>query len=86
VTNPDGETGSLPGVVTFTIEDNRLTRVSCGASTSVAVSPASVVNGAFSASGADGLRLSGRVVAPGQSSGDMEIPSCGAVAWFGEKR
>jgi hypothetical protein len=112
VTNPDGETGSLPGgftyaspdaldfngtwdgyrvnteeiIVTFTIESNFLTRASCGASTSVAVSPAAVVNGAFSASGADGLRLSGRIVSPGQSSGEMQIPSCGATAWSAFKR
>jgi hypothetical protein len=73
-------------VFRFTIRGNALASVTCGTSAPIALTPAPiVVNGGFSFSGADGASMSGRLVAPSQASGEINVPVCGAISWFASR-
>jgi uncharacterized protein (TIGR03437 family) len=73
-------------VFRFTIRDNALASVTCRTSAPIALTPAPVVaNGAFSFSGADGASMSGRLVAPSQAIGEINVPVCGAISWFASR-
>jgi len=74
-------------VFRFTIRDNALVSVTCRTSASIALTPAPVVaDGGFSFSGADGASMSGRLVAPSQAIGEINVPVCGAISWFASRR
>jgi IPT/TIG domain len=73
---------------TFAIRNNQLTGFSCVPTITVVVSPpASVINGAFSFSGAEGL-ITGRILTPTSSRGTLRVDPClaGLVAWNARKR
>jgi hypothetical protein len=73
-------------VFRFTIRDNALVSVTCRTSAPIAVTPPPVVaNGGFSFSGADGASMSGRLVAPAQAIGEINMPVCGAISWFASR-
>jgi len=71
----------------FTIENNLLTSASCGASEVFTFMPPPVMSGgAFSASRADGVSISGRIVAPFVTNGTVNIPGCPVTPWVAEKK
>ena len=73
-------------VFRFTIRDNALASVSCRDAAPISLTPAPVVaNGGFSFSGADGASMSGRLVAPSQAIGEINMPVCGAISWFASR-
>ena len=73
-------------VFRFTIRDNALASVTCRTSAPIALTPAPVVaNGGFSFSGADGTSMSGRLVAPSQAIGEINVPVCGAISWYADR-
>lgn len=70
--------------ILFTIEDNRLTSVSCDALTLTLSPPPLVSNGAFSYARPDGVAVSGRIVSATDAVGTLNLASCAAtvfVAW-----
>lgn len=78
-----GAEGDVP--FRFTIRNNVLVNVSCGGSGTLTVSPpASISNGEFSFLGADGLALSGRIVAASAAVGMINMAPC-ATHWWAEK-
>jgi uncharacterized protein (TIGR03437 family) len=73
-------------VFRFTIRDNALASVTCRTAAPIAPTPAPVVgSGGFSFSGADGTSMSGRLVAPSQAIGEINMPVCGAISWFASR-
>jgi hypothetical protein len=73
-------------VFRFTIRNNALVSVTCRTSAPIALTPTpDVANGAFSFSRADGASISGRLVAPSQAIGDINLPVCGAISWYAER-
>jgi len=73
-------------VFRFTIRDNALASLTCRTAAPIALTPAPVVtNGGFSFSGANGARMSGRLVAPSQAIGEINVPVCGAISWYAER-
>jgi len=73
-------------VFRFTIRDNTLASVTCGTYPPIALTPAPVVaNGRFSFSGAGGASMSGRLVAPSQAMGEINVPVCGAISWYADR-
>jgi hypothetical protein len=73
-------------VFRFTIRDSALASVTCRASAPIALTPApTVANGGFSFSGPDGISISGRLVAPSQAVGEINMPVCGAISWFASR-
>lgn len=80
----DGDT-DVP--VRFTIRNNALTRISCGSSPILTLSPAApVINGGFSFSGDDGVAVSGRFVSPSAASGTINLNPCTTGSWFAQRR
>ena len=70
----------------FTIRDNALASVTCRTSAPITLTPSPVVaNGGFSFSRADGASMSGRLVAPSQAIGQINLPVCGAISWFASR-
>lgn len=76
----------LDTVMRFTVENNVLTRVSCGPSGTFSFSPAPAVgNGEFSFFGGDGVGASGRIVAGSDAIGSINIPPCTNTVWRATK-
>lgn len=72
--------------ILFTIEDNRLTSVSCDTYATLTFSdPPPVSNGEFSYTRADGVAVSGRIVSAYSAVGTIELPPCTATV-FGVTR
>lgn len=70
----------------FTIQNSRLTAVSCGTSETVSVSPAPPVNnGEFSFS-RDGVAIAGRLVAPRDAIGTINLARCPNTEWSARKQ
>lgn len=86
--NWEGGAGSEQTIpLRFTIRNNLLIDISCGASGPVAVStPPVVANGQFSFSGENGTALSGRILAPSFARGTVNIPPCTATSWSAAKQ
>jgi IPT/TIG domain len=79
-----GEHDGTP--IRFTIEKDRLTRVGCGTSATVTLSPTvPVTNGEFSFSRDDGIAVSGRIVSGSAATGTINIAPCTAARWFAER-
>jgi hypothetical protein len=69
----------------FTVENNALVSVSCGASGLVVLStPASLSAGAFSFA-ANGASMTGRLVAPDDAQGMITLPPCVAYPWYARR-
>jgi hypothetical protein len=69
----------------FTILNNALVSLTCGSSTPVVFSPQpAVVNGEFSFTGTIGS-VSGRILAPRDAIGAINVPGCVAAAWYASK-
>ena len=77
---PDYETD-----MAFTIRDNALISVSCGATVVNLGAPLAVVNGEFSFRDADGIAVTGRLVSPLRAIGTIKAPAC-ADRWWADKR
>ncbi len=74
--DPNGEWNGQTGQVIFrfTVENNRLTTVSCGTSGTVSFSPAPLVsNGEFAFSREDGVAIAGRMVTAGYAIGTINL-------------
>jgi hypothetical protein len=73
----------------FTIRNDVLVSVSCGASVVSMLSPSpAVVNGEFSFRGDDGFVVSGTLVSPRQAVGTISVaavPDCTATRWWADK-
>jgi hypothetical protein len=70
----------------FTIRNNLLVSFSCGTSEpSTFASPHVVRGGEFSFIGDDGVAISGRLVSPVNAVGTINMPSCPAARWWGDK-
>ena len=70
----------------FTIQNDRVSSVSCGTSDVVTFSPPlSIRNGEFSFVGTDGVSMSGQILAASMASGKISLPSCSG-GWFATKR
>ena len=74
------------GLIVFTIRDNLLLSVSCGADVMLTLSPPRpVTNGEFSFV-SDGVEFSGRIVAASDATGTIKLGSCESAAWRGRKQ
>ena len=72
--------------MSFVVENNALTRVSCGASLVwTFATPVPVMRGEFYVIGEDGLRIAGQIVSPTSAVGDINIAPC-ATLWWADKR
>ena len=83
--DPNGEWNGQTGQVTFrfTVENNRLTTVSCGTSATVSFSPAPLVsNGEFAFSREDGVAIAGRMVSAGYAIGTINLAPCTNSDWY----
>jgi hypothetical protein len=80
-------TGEVDFRFLFTIQNNRLTAVSCDTSGTVSFSPApSVSNGEFALSRADGVAIAGRLVSPRLAIGTINLAPCANFGWFARKQ
>jgi hypothetical protein len=71
----------------FTIQNSRLTEVSCHTSGPVSFSPAPTVsNGEFASSRADGVAIAGRLVSPRDAIGTLNLAPCTNSAWSARKQ
>jgi hypothetical protein len=71
----------------FTIRNNELVGVACGNSAAVTFSPPPLVhNGEVSVVNADGLAISGTLVAPLNSEGTINVPGCLSARWWADKK
>jgi len=70
----------------FSIRNNVLVSVSCGASGPVTLSaPLSIRNGEFSFRSEDGLVIAGTLVSPVSAVGTIDVPACPAAPWWADK-
>lgn len=70
----------------FTIRDDVLVSLSCGATSLVtAPLPLKMAGGGFSFSGANGLAISGMLLSQSTSSGSVNAPECGDGRWWANK-
>ena len=70
----------------FTVRNNVMVSVSCGAFTSgTLAAQLSVQNGEFSFLGEDGFRISATLVSPVNASGTINAPACPAARWWADK-
>jgi hypothetical protein len=70
----------------FTIENNRLTNLTCGGMTLAFSSPPSVMDGAFSHAGDDDVMITGRIVADTSAVGTVNTGGCPATRWTAARR
>jgi hypothetical protein len=71
----------------FTIQNGLLTRISCGTSGTLTLSPPpEVAHGEFSFLGDDGASISGRIIAPNWALGTISIAPCPAFPWFAKRQ
>ena len=68
----------------YTVENNRLTSVSCGGSALKFSSSASVANGEFSIVDG-GIEMSGRIVSATNAVGAINLEPCAAGRWWSER-
>jgi hypothetical protein len=68
----------------FSIQGNRLVTLSCGTPVTMPVT-ISVRDGRFSFTGADGLTMTGNMVAATAAVGQVAAPDCGDGLWRAEK-
>lgn len=70
----------------FTIRNDVLVSVSCGASGSLTLTPApSVRDGEFSFLGDDGVAISGTLVSPVNAVGTINVSACPSARWWADK-
>jgi hypothetical protein len=69
----------------FTIQDNRVTSVTCGGANLTAAPLPAVSAGAFGLSG-DGVTMTGRIVSAGGAVGTINSPACPATQWAATKQ
>lgn len=87
--NGEWEGGAQTGHVLFrfTIQNSRLTTVSCDTSGTVSFSPAPPVsNGEFAFSREDGVAITGRLVSPRDAIGTIHLAPCTNSDWFARKQ
>jgi len=87
--NGEWEGGAQTGHVLFrfTIQNSRLTAVSCDSSGTVSFSPApSVRNGGFAFSREDGVAIAGRLVSARDAIGTINLAPCTNADWFARKQ
>jgi IPT/TIG domain-containing protein len=78
---PDFETD-----MRFTIQNNRLVSVACGAEASQPMAvPLEIKNGSFSQAGDNGFNLSGTIVSAQTSFGQVNAPGCANARWWADK-
>ena len=70
----------------FTIENNRLTNITCGGATLTFVSPPSVSEGAFSHAGDGDVVITGRIVSEAGALGTINTGACPATRWTALKQ
>ncbi len=71
--------------IRFTIQNGRLTSVTCGGSSVPALSPPPVSNGEFAFVG-DGIVMSGRIVSAVTALGTIDTDGCPATRWAAARR
>ena len=70
----------------FTVRNDTLTDISCGASGILTLSPPLPISqGAFSFDGPDGANISGRIVSPNSAVGNINMSPCFGFPWFAER-
>jgi hypothetical protein len=79
-----GTEGYAP--IRFTIQNNLLTSVSCGATTSTPSPPVPLHNGEFSYSNDDGVAVSGRIVSASFARGSVRMGPCAQQDWYAERQ
>lgn len=86
--NGEWEGGAYYGHVDFrfTVQNGRLTAISCDTSGTVNLSPAPAVNnGEFAYSGEHGVAIAGRQVSPAFAIGTVSLGPCINADWFARK-
>jgi hypothetical protein len=78
-----GFAGNL--AVVWTIRDNVVVSVSCGASILTLDPPPVVANGEFSFTGSGGVSITGQILSPDWASGTINMGSCVGRLWFRRK-
>lgn len=69
----------------FVIENDRLTRLTCGSSLTVAfAAPPVVIHGEFSGQGEGGVKVLGRIVSATNAEGEISVAGC-APRWWADK-
>ena len=72
--------------MSFVVENNALTRVSCGASPQwTFATPVPVVRGEFNLTREDGLSISGQIVSATNAIGNISVAPC-ATNWWADKQ
>jgi IPT/TIG domain len=72
--------------MSFTVENNRLTSVSCGGSAPMQFSSSpSLANGEFSIVVSGGIEMSARIVSAASAVGTITLGPCAAGRWWGER-
>jgi hypothetical protein len=69
----------------FTIENNKLTNLTCGGTTLAFSSSPSVTDGAFFYAG-DDVMITGRIVADASAVGTINTGGCPATRWTAARR
>jgi hypothetical protein len=70
----------------FTIENNKLTNLTCGGTTLAFSSSPSVTDGAFSYAGDDDVMITGRIVADASAVGTINTGGCPGTRWTAARR
>jgi hypothetical protein len=70
----------------FTIENNKLTNLTCGSTTLAFSSSPSVTDGAFSYAGDDDVMTTGRIVADASAVGTINTGGCPGTRWTAARR
>jgi hypothetical protein len=71
--------------MSFTIANDVLVSVSCGAATLTPTREFRVRTGEFSFEGEGGIRLTGRVLSDETATGEIQVPPC-SPGWYANKQ